>query len=708
MRVNTELAMAFLLLFSSVVGLSNQVVRLYIARQYSWDEKVGFHLYLQSTSEGESPCRLENLYLNFGIGDGKNWRTISSHPQWIKEREYVVEAKIDSHSAELWLDGELVGKSEGDFVPSEENLTLNYMPIWGKGKSEFLIILKKFELIRSNGGKIEYTFPQLPIPLFLFEPQFPYSLPFKIQKGEGLIIKATFSLLPYPDLKVLSPFIDEYGQCIYGDWEGKIRNDEELRKSREEEEAVLSSWGIPKGYDRFGGYKLAGWREKPTGFFRVVRKNGFFWLISPEGNPCFYIGLCGVPAINWDMTPITGREYLFSWLPPKEGQFSSSWARGIRGDPELEYVSFHTCNMIRKYGENWREISLELTRKRLRAWGFSGAGKWGEMEGFPCLPVLYRWDVPNLVRHPDIFDPIVRDKFKESLRKQVEARKNDPYVVGWSLGNEYGEIINSEEIREILKMGSDVPAKRALISFALEEIYRGNLEELKNRWGIKGEGKEGFYKEEIKPPPEDLERLRQYYAEKFYEFIYRTIKEIDPNHLYFGFWITPGWWENENDWKLIAKYCDVIGYDLYSYDFMDVRLRRLVEGTGKPIFCGEFSFPPFYEGRRGFGIWEGGVPGGVKAKDDREAGELYGKWLKGAAVNPYCVGVSWFIYRDQHITGIGGERQGSELVYGEHYAFGIVDIGDRPKWELVKRMREANLSAIKWRLNACGLGEGKR
>jgi hypothetical protein len=42
------------------------------------------------------------------------------------------------------------------------------------------------------------------------------------------------------------------------------------------------------------------------------------------------------------------------------------------------------------------------------------------------------------------------------------------------------------------------------------------------------------------------------------------------------------------------------------------------------------------------------------------------------------------------------------LVIGEHYAFGLVDFTDRPKWELVKRMREVNLKAATVRLQARG------
>jgi len=44
--------------------------------------------------------------------------------------------------------------------------------------------------------------------------------------------------------------------------------------------------------------------------------------------------------------------------------------------------------------------------------------------------------------------------------------------------------------------------------------------------------------------------------------------------------------------------------------------------------------------------------------------------VKAAATNDYCVGVIWFFFRDQPLTGRGPGR-GDQLVYGEHYAFGM-------------------------------------
>ena len=57
---------------------------------------------------------------------------------------------------------------------------------------------------------------------------------------------------------------------------------------------------------------------------------------------------------------------------------------------------------------------------------------------------------------------------------------------------------------------------------------------------------------------------------------------------------------------------------------------------------------------------------------------------QAAAHNPWCVGAAWFEYRDEPVSGRGflGETD-LDLVEGEDYAFGMVDVADRPKYDLV-------------------------
>ena len=140
-----------------------------------------------------------------------------------------------------------------------------------------------------------------------------------------------------------------------------------------------------------------------------------------------------------------------------------------------------------------------------------------------------------------------------------------------------------------------------------------------------------------------------------------------------------------------ARHCDVVGYDRYALQYADERMLRLLEEADKPTMVGEFNFPADYEGKRGYGSFK------VSTKNETQMGQTYQQWVRDAATNPYCVGLLFFHYRDQPLTGRNLGKIKS-LTGGEHYAFGIVDITDTPKWNLVTQMREANLKAAQWRL----------
>ena len=330
----------------------------------------------------------------------------------------------------------------------------------------------------------------------------------------------------------------------------------------------------------------------------------------------------------------------------------------------------------------------------MKAWGFSGFGKWSSDAGnLPILPVLWPNNVPMLGRHPDIFDPHVAALFLGSLQQQIQYRVNDPLVLGWSFGNEYDEIVTPDEVTSILAMSGSVPAKRALVE-ALNAIYSGSVAAIAAAWGVAAASVSDLYIASPAPPAGDIETLRQYYADQYYASLYRTIKSIDPNHLYFGTWIVPGWRVNSTDWQLIAAHTDVIGYDRYSPVFEDGLLQGLAKLTGKPIFLGEFAFPPHYNLGRGSEIYQA-----ASATEDADAGARYQTALEDAARNPWCVGVAWFEYRDEPVSGRGflGETD-LDLVEGEDYAFGMVDVGDRPKYDLAEPVRTTNLAMAQRRL----------
>lgn len=679
------------LLAGSALGQSN--CRLYLASQYDWETKKGFYLDLEGS-------RLAELPLILGVADGEQWRFVSHSPGFSIGRDYALRAVIEPAFAHLFIDGAEVGRMEAAITPHAGALEVNYRPPWADERGDWLAVAGHVRVaVTRDGEEAESrdfdftTAASRDIPLQLFEPGTPSGTPLDYRSDDTLTIEIDLRFADN-DLRAYAPFVDTYGQSIHGDWPEKVTSDEELQADIAAEDAELATMPPSEDFDPYGGHKGAGWTEQATGFYRVTRREGLWWLITPDGNPCFYTGVSSVPALVWETTPVSEREFLFQWLPEREGRFAPAWAANHWGTHDgTEYVCFYTCNLIRKYGEGWDRTATERAFRRLKCFGFSGGGKWGAPSGMVENPVLRRGSTPALVERPDVFDPEVCRTFREELARQIAPRLNDPLVLGWSYGNEYGEIVKPREIQDILAMGADVPCKRAFCDEALKSLYEGDLTRLAAAWKLQATAIQDLYAGTPDPPAEDVEKLRQFYEDAYYSFLYTTIKDIDPNHLYLGNWIVPGWWVNEEDWRIHARHCDVIGYDRYNREYLEERLQRLQRESDKPTLCGEFGLPAWYEGRRGFGRYP------ANAADDSEAGELYEGWVRGAAADPYCIGLEWFLYRDQPVTGRGPGR-GPELVHGEHFAFGIVTETDRVKWPLVQRMREANLQAAIWRQEA--------
>ncbi len=674
--------------------------RLTFADQSDWNRKLGFYAGLENSAADGSSCQLSTLRLALGVADGTDWRAIVYTPTaWMIDHDYTVTVSIAPSYFELALDGRKVGHVTGGFRGLPANpLWINTVPGWAAGTTNYRAAQRSLEASASGGATVSVdpvTGIERPVPLTLLAPgNTPIQKPLLFADGETVTLTAVFRIAASPDYRQFAPYFDRYGQSVHASFPGKITSDQDLADAAAEEETKLAEWGVPDGYDAFGGVLGAGWTADATGFYRVLNRGGVWWLISPAGNPCFYTGLDDAPTVAWDRTPVTGRTNLFEWIPPKTAPYDKIWGSDSWSQHDgSEDVGYSGVNLIRKYGDDWQAKAIDSTVRRLKVWGFSGLGKWDDTRTVPVIPVLNRWNVESVDRHPDIFDAAIQAQLRAVLQSQIQDRVNDPLVVGWSLGNEYDEIITAAETTNILAKGSTTTAKKALVDEALRSLYGGNLGRLAAAWGVRAATVADVYAAVPSAPAGDVEMLRRFYARAYYGWIYRTVKELDPNHLYFGFWIVPGWWENESDWSLGAEFVDVIGYDRYSDRLADDWMNSLFAQAGKPALCGEFSFPPHYNLMRGFRQY-----GAASAVDDLDAGRQYRKWVMDAARNPYVVGVAWFQYRDEPVSG-RGPGTGPDLVYGEDFAFGVVDVGDRPKWELVAAMREANLAAAPRRLN---------
>ena len=110
--------------------------------------------------------------------------------------------------------------------------------------------------------------------------------------------------------------------------------------------------------------KYGGWENGPqlnaTGRFRIEKYEGKWWFVDPEGKLFWSNGFDCVEFGRQSQTRVSGRERYFEYLPAvrKSGSINYITFHGEDEDT-LKYLSFHSLNLYRKYGESWKEISNE-------------------------------------------------------------------------------------------------------------------------------------------------------------------------------------------------------------------------------------------------------------------------------------------------------------------------------------------------------------
>ncbi|MET1080929.1 MAG: beta-galactosidase [Pseudomonas sp.] len=108
--------------------------------------------------------------------------------------------------------------------------------------------------------------------------------------------------------------VDTFGQFSRGQWPEKIKTVEQLKTAAGKEQAQLKTWlAEPNQLDPYGGW-LQGPSFEAKGFFRTEKKDGRWFLVTPDGHPFFSLGVNAVTA-NQSQTYIEGRESMFAALP---------------------------------------------------------------------------------------------------------------------------------------------------------------------------------------------------------------------------------------------------------------------------------------------------------------------------------------------------------------------------------------------------------
>lgn len=478
------------------------------------------------------------------------------------------------------------------------------------------------------------------------------------------------------------PLIDALGQYRHRNWPGKMDSPEALVRARDQEAVELEKDSGPSGWNRYGGWE-AGPQLDGTGYFRVQKYQGRWWLVDPDGRLFWSHGIDCVQML--DFTPIEERDGWFAeppWLETGFSEFLLPAAYALKGHyagRSPRSFSFGGANLKRKYGPDWKQVYPGVIHRRLRAWGLNTIANWSDrgvarMRRTPYTDSLTSHGARMIEgsegywgKFPDVFDP----GFREQLRKQMAGKQGgsagDPWCIGYFSDNEmsWGDDLSLAIAALVSPAGQ--AAKQALVA-DLEAKY-GAIDGLNAVWGTDHASWSALMSSTARP---DLERagndLRVFYtraAERYFGTVRDVIKEVAPHQLYLGCRFA---WANARAAAAAAKYCDVVSYNLYQRSVVDF----VPPGAGDvPLLIGEFHFGALDRGLLHTGL--------VPVENQAARSRAYSGYVRGALKHPHFVGTHWFQYQDEPTTG---------RVYDEeNYQIGFVDIADTPYRETVEASR---------------------
>jgi len=480
--------------------------------------------------------------------------------------------------------------------------------------------------------------------------------------------------------------VDEFGQSPKADFPDKVKSVDELKADVASEKAYYDSLQPPPR-DTFGGLPGSGDKLglKKTGFFHVEAKGEKWFLVDPDGNAFYLLGVCATTPGD-DYTLVQGRESIYQWLPPKTGDLVSAWKSDSPG-----VMSFHLANQIRKYGKAYTpEDYTARMLTRMRKWGFnctgpfSGVNKANHDANFPYLSSLPLWQwqkhpilaIPGIASTWDPFDEknvaAVEAEFAELLPTNV----NDPLLVGYFLAN---EPLFEDVPRVVPHLSGKYACKRQLVK-GLTEKYQ-DIDAFNTAWNMHAKSFEELNDSGLPvttpSAAADVQAFTDLFFETYYKLVADTFHKYDTNHMLVGNRFQSGTINNDHLLATCGKYMDIVSFNYYTYGIDKDFLKRIYKWCGKPMLLTEYFFDSSNDS---------GLPGGGKdVATQEQRGLAYRNYVEQSASVDFVLGDEWFTLVDQSLTGRWFQQYN-----GENANSGIIAVTDRPWKAMLAHMMESN------------------
>ncbi|MGB7576399.1 MAG: agarase [Pseudolabrys sp.] len=438
---------------------------------------------------------------------------------------------------------------------------------------------------------------------------------------------------------------------------------------------------VPK--TRWGG--IADGCFQPRGYFRIVERDGVFWLIDPDGGRFLSKGVNSV-------------------------QFEQD---RIRNTTRIPYAE--ACQ--RKYGSKhaWRAAAAA----RLASWGFNTLGSWSDdavANAGPAplaltinldLGMSFAWAKNDATGgspdqdFPDVFNPDFDHHVRERARDLCAKRSDDQSLLGWFIDNElrWGPDWRGpdEVLMLFLALRPATPGRTAALAW-LRQRYP-DFTAFNSTWRTPAQSwdtlnalsridspypRSPIYQRNAREEHAanrvnqaraafiaDCDAFAALVAERYFKLTCAAIRAADPHHLVLGcrFAYVP----SPGVTKAAARHTDVISLNCYDSDAGPVIDSYVA--TGKPCLISEFSF-------RGA---DSGLPNtngaGPLVATQAERAAAFRHYVTAALQRPTLVGYHWFEHADQPAEG---------RFDGENSNFGTVKIDDLVYEDLVHAMTLSN------------------
>jgi len=495
--------------------------------------------------------------------------------------------------------------------------------------------------------------------------------------------------------------VDRYGQFTRSQWPEKIASDAALRAAGKATMAGATRTGL----DAYGG-RLDIHGLNKTGWFHTQKAGGRWQLVTPDGHAFFSLGVNAV-ITDGGRSYVEGREFMFRDLPPASGEWAAFYGSGDNRNKDQgasqgigynhgRWFDFYTANLYRIDGANWLDAWRARTLDRLQAWGFNTIGNWSDdaLGRAHRLPYTRSINIDGNYanvssgydywgRMPDPFDPRFVQATEAAVDKASADVRDDPYLLGYFADNELAWAGSGPQGRWGLALGTlagdaKSPAKQAFIAMLRKQYVAP--ETLSTAWGIAlgswdALNATGF----AAPVPNeahpaiiaDYSAWLRRYADTYFRTVAEAIRRHDAHHLFLGGRFAVNTPEAV---AACAQYCDVVSFNVYAdlpqHGFDAAAMHAL----DKPVLIGEFHFGSDDRGPFGNGV--------VSVWNEQQRGEAYARFIAAAASDIAIVGVHWFEYTDQPVTG--------RLLDGENSHIGLVGITDIPFGGFVGAVRAAN------------------